>query len=117
MFTNRRSFTSILGVLITFAVAAPAFALPVGSEKDAREAQKAAPSWAELEAAGVDFTAIVALSNCSGSLVRFTTSQPTDKAMVLSNGHCVGGFITAGDAIISQSSSRSFSLLSASGTS
>ena len=36
----------------------------------------------------VDFAGTVALSNCSGSLVRFAASQPTDPAMALTNGHC-----------------------------
>ena len=36
-----------------------------------------------------DFNGIVALSNCSGSLVRFENSKDDDLAMVLTNGHCV----------------------------
>lgn len=37
------------------------------------------------------FDGIIALSNCSGSFVRFASSQKTDKALILTNGHCVGG--------------------------
>lgn len=34
------------------------------------------------------FDGIVALSNCSGSLIRFENSKVSDPAMVLTNGHC-----------------------------
>ena len=107
-------FTSLLGVLVALGVATPAFALPVG--KASEQATAPAPTWEELEAADVDFTAIVALSNCSGSLVRFTTSRTTDSALVLTNGHCIGSFVTAGTAIANQSSSRTFTLLTSTGT-
>lgn len=36
------------------------------------------------------YDAIVALDNCSGSLVRFPGAADTDKAVVLTNGHCIG---------------------------
>lgn len=36
-----------------------------------------------------NFEAIVKFDNCSGSLVRFETSENSDKALVLTNGHCV----------------------------
>jgi V8-like Glu-specific endopeptidase len=63
-----------------------------------------------------DFAAIVALSNCSGSYVRFTTSKTTDRAMVLTNGHCYeGGTLPAGTAIANRASSRSFRILTADG--
>lgn len=107
------------GLFVAFAAAlaapAPAYALPVGTEQEARIAESLAPTWEELDAASVDFTAIVALSNCSGSLVRFTTSKTDDYAMVLTNGHCLSGFVTAGTAIVDVTSSRSFTLLSSSG--
>jgi V8-like Glu-specific endopeptidase len=35
-----------------------------------------------------DFEGIVALSNCSGSLIRFENSKVTDQAIVMTNGHC-----------------------------
>jgi hypothetical protein len=47
-----------------------------------------------------DLTAVVALSNCSGSVVRLTTSRPTDFALVLTNGHCIGGgFLEPGEVV------------------
>jgi V8-like Glu-specific endopeptidase len=57
-----------------------------------------------------DFKGIVALSNCSGSIVRFDDSRSTDKAMVLSNGHCVG-MIKPGTAIVDKPSRLSFTVL------
>jgi V8-like Glu-specific endopeptidase len=62
---------------------------------------------------GYDFEGIVALSNCSGSLVRFEDSKETDFAMVLTNGHCLeGGLLEPGEVVVNKSSSRSFTLLS-----
>jgi V8-like Glu-specific endopeptidase len=63
----------------------------------------------------VDFRAIVALSNCSGSVIKPANAGPNDPAMVLSNGHCVK-FMAPGEVIVNQSSSRTFSLLNSTGT-
>ncbi|MER7398006.1 trypsin-like peptidase domain-containing protein [Streptomyces sp. NPDC000151] len=64
----------------------------------------------------VDFAGTVALSNCSGSVVRMPDSVDSDKALVMSNGHCVeSGMPGAGEVLVDQPSSRSFTLLSASG--
>ena len=35
-----------------------------------------------------DFEGIVALSNCSGALIRLENSRDEDKALILTNGHC-----------------------------
>lgn len=62
-----------------------------------------------------NFEGIVALSNCSGSLIRFENSKDTDQAMVLTNGHCFeGGFIPDGEVIVNEESSRRFQLLDSS---
>ncbi len=59
-----------------------------------------------------DFEGIVALNNCSGSLVRFENSSDSESAVVLTNGHCMeGGFIKPGDHYINKSSTRRFTLL------
>jgi V8-like Glu-specific endopeptidase len=64
-----------------------------------------------------DFTGIVALSNCSGSVVRPPGAKDSDPALVMSNGHCVK-FMGANEVIRNQSSTRTFTLLSgANGTS
>jgi V8-like Glu-specific endopeptidase len=65
---------------------------------------------------GVDFTAIVALSNCSGSLVRFTSSRDSDPGLTLTNGHCYGShFLRAGEVKANVASHRTFALLSSDG--
>ena len=62
----------------------------------------------------VDFAGTVALSNCSGSLIRMPDSQPDDPALVLTNGHCLEtGFPDPGEVIVDQPSSRTFDLLDA----
>jgi V8-like Glu-specific endopeptidase len=62
----------------------------------------------------VDFAGTVALSNCSGSLIRMPDSQPTDPGLALTNGHCIeSGFPAAGEVITDQPSSRTFDLLDA----
>ncbi|MEU3568725.1 trypsin-like peptidase domain-containing protein [Kitasatospora sp. NPDC036755] len=66
--------------------------------------------------AAVNFAGTVALSNCSGSLVRMPGSVASDPALVLSNGHCLEtGMPGPGQVVLNQSSSRSFTLLNASG--
>ncbi|MDQ1739053.1 MAG: hypothetical protein QOE53_705, partial [Pseudonocardiales bacterium] len=62
--------------------------------------------------------ATIALNNCSASLVRFPTSVSTDRAMMLTNGHCYeGGFLAAGQVLVNRASSRTGKLLDASGRS
>lgn len=63
-------------------------------------------------AAGYDFEGIVALSGCSGSLVQFEGQPDTDKAYVLTNGHCYeGGWPAPGTAYHNRSSRVTFTLL------
>lgn len=75
----------------------------------------AGPAAADVSINAVNFTGIVALSNCSGAVVRTASSQPSDPALVMSNGHCVK-FFAAGEVIVNQSSSRTFTLLDSTGT-
>ncbi|GAA1332968.1 serine protease [Actinocatenispora thailandica] len=66
--------------------------------------------------ADVSFAGTVALSNCSGSLVRVPSATDDDKALVLTNGHCLEtGMPGPGEVIVDQPSNRRFSLLSADG--
>ncbi|MFJ1758126.1 serine protease [Kitasatospora sp. NPDC088134] len=66
----------------------------------------------------VNFSGTVALSNCSGSLVRMPNSVDSDPGLILTNGHCLeSGMPNPGQVVTNQSSSRSFTLLSASGSS
>ncbi|TYK50455.1 S1 family peptidase [Actinomadura decatromicini] len=101
----------ILGVLAAAVLGTAA----VTAGASAAHAAPAAPQ-APVKRA-VDFTGIVALSNCSGSLVRVPGAADSDPALVLSNGHCLdGGMPSAGQVIKNQPSSRTFSLLNPSGT-
>ncbi|MFC9294237.1 serine protease [Streptomyces sp. NPDC057011] len=96
---NKPLAGALFSLLLVGAAAAPAVAAP------------AAP------AVAVTYAGTVALSNCSGSVVRAPASQPNDPALVLSNGHCLEtGFPAAGEVVKDQPSSRSFSLLNASGS-
>ncbi|WP_149183894.1 serine protease [Streptomyces sp. TRM49041] len=64
----------------------------------------------------VDFAGTVALSNCSGSVVRPAGSRPDDRALVLSNGHCVEtGMPGPGVVLVDRASNRTFSLLNSAG--
>ena len=74
----------------------------------------AAPAQA---ATAVTLASTISLSNCSASLVRYPTSVSTDRAMMLTNGHCYeGGFIDAGVVLQNRTSSRAGTLLSSSGS-
>lgn len=59
-----------------------------------------------------DFEGIVALSNCSGSLIRFESSKDSDAAVILTNGHCYEyGMPDPGEVLSHQESDRSFTVL------
>lgn len=59
-----------------------------------------------------DFEGIVALGNCSASLIRFETSRDSDAALVMTNGHCVeAGPIPNGKFIYKKPSTRPMTLL------
>ena len=64
-----------------------------------------------------DLTSTIALSNCSASLVRYPGSVDTDRAMMLTNGHCLPTMPTAGQVIQNASASRSGTLLDSAGNS
>ncbi len=107
---------AFLALTLLGAGAAPAIAVttpdvaPAGTTTEPRAA-------ARVDAKAVDFAGTVALSNCSGSVVRMPASEPDDPALVLSNGHCIeSGFPAAGEVIVDQPSSRSFSLLNSAGS-
>ncbi|WP_328536991.1 trypsin-like serine peptidase [Streptomyces sp. NBC_00344] len=94
---------ALLALFLTGAAAVPAAATPTAVSH--RPAAKA-----------VNFAGTVALSNCSGSVVRMPGSQSGDPALVLSNGHCLeSGFPAAGEVITDQPSTRSFTLLNSAG--
>ncbi|MFD5436846.1 serine protease [Kitasatospora sp. NPDC091257] len=102
----------LIGTVATLLVAgATAFVGAVPAQAAATAAKPAAKP-----VAAVTFAGTVALSNCSGSLVRMPGSAASDPALVLSNGHCLEtGMPGPGQVVLNRSSSRSFTLLNASG--
>ncbi len=64
----------------------------------------------QTDRAAFDFRGIVGLSNCSGSIVRFDDSKDTDRAMVMSNGHCVE-LIKPGTVVVDRPVRKSFTVL------
>jgi hypothetical protein len=69
-------------------------------------------------ATAASLASTIALSNCSASLVRFPSSASSDRAMMLTNGHCYeGGFLNAGVVLQNKTSSRSGTLLNSAGRS
>ncbi|MFF2039034.1 serine protease [Kitasatospora sp. NPDC058170] len=101
------------------AAAAPATHAPVTPAPTAPVADIAQASQDQQSqvAAAVNFAGTVALSNCSGSLVRLPKSTASDPALILSNGHCLEtGMPGPGEVVVNRSSSRTFSLLSSTGS-
>lgn len=99
-----------VGAVLATTSPAPAYA-PVGVPAPA-----GAPGVTGPAAVPADLTATIALSNCSASLVRFPDSVDTDRAMMLTNGHCYeGGMPSAGEVLVDRPSSQSGSLLDAGG--
>ncbi|MEU2564634.1 serine protease [Streptomyces longispororuber] len=115
---NKPLVGAALTALLLGATALPASAVsneaPVADQRATDRSTAAAVPGTKAKA--VTFAGTVALSNCSGSVVRVPSSQPTDRALVLSNGHCLEtGFPGPGQVIVDRPSSRSFTLLNASG--
>ncbi|MEV5158693.1 serine protease [Streptomyces sp. NPDC053728] len=103
---NKPLVGALLSVLFLGAGVAPAAASTATS-----------PDAAEVRAKAVTFAGTVALSNCSGSVVRTPSSQPGDPALVLSNGHCLEtGFPAPGEVVLGKASTRRFTLLNAAGS-
>ncbi|MEU3882912.1 S1 family peptidase [Streptomyces californicus] len=125
---NKPLAGAFLAALLLGAGAAPvtaaesagnASAVPAAAAAPAVDSPTAVPGAAEaaLTAKSVTFAGTVALSNCSGSVVRSPDAAPTDPALVLSNGHCLeSGFPGPGEVVVDQPSSRTFTLLNASGS-
>ncbi|MGW7414056.1 S1 family peptidase [Streptomyces sp. NPDC054863] len=110
---------ALLALTLLGAGAAPAIAAT--SQDTAVTTAKSAQSAPSTAAAAlskpkpVDFAGTVALSNCSGSVVRMPQSRPNDPALILSNGHCITeqDMPGAGEVVVDLPSKRTFSLLNA----
>ena len=115
--TRRRSFRLL--VAAATAIAGTALTIPAAAAMTPASAPAAAPASSrvvpQLQAAGLAST--IALSNCSGSLARYPSSLDSDRAMMLTNGHCYeGGFLAAGQVLQNRTSTRRGTLLSSTGT-
>jgi V8-like Glu-specific endopeptidase len=115
----KKPLLAVLSALvISGAGMAPAVAAPVLTDgAAAKTATKTATRTATPTIKAVNFAGTVALSNCSGSVIRFPNSADSDPALVMTNGHCLEtGFPEPGEVIVDQASSRTFSLLNSSAT-
>ena len=98
------------GLIISTFLSAQALAFPLPDGRLRLEAN--APSL-NLD---FNFEGIVSLSNCSGSLIRYETSQATDHALILTNGHCLeSGFTAPNEMISRQPTDRRFNILNPQG--
>jgi hypothetical protein len=90
---------SLLAVVLALATA-PASAAPTVSDR------------ARPAATAQSFDGIAALENCSASVVRWPSSRPRDRAMVLTNGHCHGQrFLRARQVVVDRPYRRDVTLL------
>lgn len=63
----------------------------------------------------VDFTGTVSLRGCSGAVVRPPAYQPSDPALVMTNGHCVR-FLGAREVVVEEPADVAFTLLDKDGS-
>lgn len=113
---------ALFALVIAGAGAAPAVAAPAPEAASVSASASVSAVTTDTKAAAPTLQAVslagtVALSNCSGSVIRFPNSAATDPALVLSNGHCLEtGFPEPGEVIVDQASTRTFGLLNSAGT-
>ncbi|NGO72870.1 S1 family peptidase [Streptomyces boncukensis] len=113
---KRPLVSTLAAALFGAAALAGAAAAPAAATSGTAGTAGAATDRAPAAQAAPTFEGTVALSNCSGSVVKMPNSQPDDPALVLSNGHCLeGGMPSPGSVVVDQPSSRGFTLLNASG--
>ena len=88
-----------------------AHALPVGIARPIEKLNF------KTNAAAFDFEGIVKLSNCSGALVKFEGQPETNKAIIMTNGHCAdlpgGAFIKPGEVISNKKVARTVGIFDA----
>ncbi|MFI9011722.1 serine protease [Actinosynnema sp. NPDC053489] len=94
----------LVAVLAALVLSVPALTAPASAA-----AAPPAPTLTE-----VDFTGAVALSGCSGSVVRPPAYQRTDPALVLTNGHCVR-FLEPREVVVDVPADRKVTLLDTDG--
>ena len=105
-----------LGRAIAAAVLGTTAVLGVATAASATTGVDRAAPATRAPAVTVNYTAILALSNCSGSLIRIAGASDDDPALALTNGHCSEfGMPGAGVVNVNQTSHRTFTLLNSSG--
>lgn len=92
-------------LLLSSAISLPALALPLKSNLLSIEMPLSFT-------ANYDFEGIVALSNCSGSLIQLENVSDSAFGLILTNGHCFeGGMLNPNTFVYNQPSRRAFTLL------
>jgi len=111
----KKPLLAVLGALV---IAGTGLAAPAAAATEpSTGARTGAGTRAPAATRAVTFAGTVALSNCSGSVVRLPDSEDDDPALVMSNGHCLEtGFPAAGEVVVDRASSRTFGLLNSAGT-
>lgn len=100
---KRKVLGLFLSLFFSVSLSVNAFALPTPRGPDAHRAMPLNFNY--------HFDGIVALSNCSGSIIRFEKSKITDQALILTNGHCFEkGMPKAGTFAYHVPSARTFGL-------
>ena len=102
----------LIALLFSVTLSLSAYAIPK-APFDALKVNRAIDF--SLDNNGYDFEGIIKLSNCSGSLIRFSGQPTSSKAYVLTNGHCYssgpfGGMLKPGEVITSKSANRSMKI-------
>jgi V8-like Glu-specific endopeptidase len=116
MLRTTRRCTAAAGLALAMAVTLPTVSNAQAATSGTGSG-KALPATGALTSAPAapDFSGTVALDNCSGSIVRWTTSQPSDQALLLTNGHC-HDFMGAREVDVNQHEVRSVDLLTSDGS-
>lgn len=107
---------SRFAVVAAFLSSVSAFALPIGNIPYLELEKARSGIQTQSLSTTYGFDGIIALNNCSGSLVRFQKSTAEDFAMVLTNGHCLanatgGGMPKPGVVIVDQNVNRDMYVL------
>lgn len=113
---RRRPIRWVVAGCVTAVLAAGTPALAT-AQSPATAPTTTRPSVASAGAPAANFSGAVALSNCSGSVVRWATSEASDKALVLTNGHCYGDrFLGADEVVVDEPAVRDVYLLRSDGS-
>jgi V8-like Glu-specific endopeptidase len=116
MLRPTRRWTAVAGLAVVIAVTTPALAnAQVASSAAGSQPARATSQANASTAAAPNFSGTVALDNCSGSIIRWKTSQASDKALMLTNGHC-HDFMGSREVDVNQHEVRGVDLLNSDGS-